>query len=684
MHVIRIIPSIFRCGLSNSKVLAAARFLLLMADAWKKEFTTRQLALIAEHTIEKKSWKEELTSRQLALIEQHTIEKNRGNTTCTRTSMEQYIAPFTAGSEFGGSSISTGIAGKVDGEASNEAVAASATSSTDMPMRVRDANVHTAAETTHSEDNVVHQNPRVHQVLTPDQLYNMAMVDLKEFLSPQLLAWHTIEDVQLGLRFNESLHVDDEAMSRNFITSALTSFATHPDQIVFRCVKKHLLRKLNIDVSIFDAIASYLQVALDKKEALRVALSLGSDHCARAAHRTHCFLMRVAACFADATGLEPFSFEVLKTACGIDNSFYGKLIHLIMARIALVYWFKQDLGAIHDNYRPFIVSGVLGQLSNGHFFFYRDACPSLTSASKPAFAARERRPSDVTGGPFLEIGGTFHADYVAIVAQDFPSLLRQMRRSDVDAVVMAIPTIQNIVNKRADKLRELFRVLEFDPRHTVLHSETQMCEHLVEPCLHAVQAQSALEGCAFTTDPRELWQLLRKVKAVDLLCSYQKAGISLQPWRRIRTTDLVALRNCLRSFHSAPRVPIDVPLTELRYTKCSISAVFGSGVRKGVSLDDTVAELTSGFLSPQCDIMILNVALFKGKYFAMNNRKLWCLRQLSLNRPNAFARVLVWPLARGVTIHGVEVCEKFCRNFTTIDDGVSVVVRHSIVSKQSC
>ena len=73
----------------------------------------------------------------------------------------------------------------------------------------------------------------------------------------------------------------------------------------------------------------------------------------------------------------------------------------------------------------------------------------------------------------------------------------------------------------------------------------------------------------------------------------------------------------------------------------------------------TVDELVTLKLSPQSEVMTLNVVRRKGKLFAMNNRRLWCLkeyassRQLScqLNRRHVFVRVSVWPLARGALLN---------------------------------
>merc|ERR1712008_54148 len=61
----------------------------------------------------------------------------------------------------------------------------------------------------------------------------------------------------------------------------------------------------------------------------------------------------------------------------------------------------------------------------------------------------------------------------------------------------------------------------------------------------------------------------------------------------------------------------------------------------------------------------------------MNNRMLWCLKQYASSREDedVYARVLVWPLARGVLFNGEEVCEQFCRVLTTRNEGTSVKLR---------
>lgn len=87
-----------------------------------------------------------------------------------------------------------------------------------------------------------------------------------------------------------------------------------------------------------------------------------------------------------------------------------------------------------------IVSGVLGRLSNGAWFFYKDPRPSNTNTTYP-----------ILDGPSRVHGGSFHGEYVGFAFEDLGALLIHMDKRDVDATARKMQ-VRSAVIRRASML----------------------------------------------------------------------------------------------------------------------------------------------------------------------------------------------------------------------------------------
>eukprot|EP00931_Biecheleriopsis_adriatica_P100861 TRINITY_DN76102_c0_g1_i1.p1 TRINITY_DN76102_c0_g1~~TRINITY_DN76102_c0_g1_i1.p1 ORF type:complete len:780 (-),score=123.95 TRINITY_DN76102_c0_g1_i1:80-2212(-) len=457
------------------------------------------------------------------------------------------------------------------------------------------------------------------------------------------------------------------SMAHDEQESAFRSLASHPDQCALACVEQQLHAQLKIPRSLLRMIANHLQLKRDLKSQFEAALFWVQDE--HGGGGVGGLVLRVAASFAHACGLAPFPAAALAAACGYTFPTLDEHRLLFLERIRHVYWFERSIGASHRGSHPLIVSEVFGRLMCGKWFYYKDRHPSRTNSKNPQRI-----------GGICIYGGSFHRDYVALAADDLHSLLGSMNRQDVMAIVNAAPKPSSILSNRADKLLNLFKVMESASYDS--DSETwpytyadisQAGPLLAQALVRAAEADYSLWTHAGEHDPDGLWEHLAQAGAIKL---WQKlrdgGGIVREGYWQWRKSSLFALRNCLRNFHTEPRVPIDVPLDKLRYTQCTINSVFSHGPHAGMPLQRTVEELSSLRLGPQSEHMVLNVVLHRGKLFSLNNRRLWCLQQHALSHRHLFVRVLVWPLARGVLFNGVDICDKFCRALTTTNEGTSV------------
>lgn len=317
----------------------------------------------------------------------------------------------------------------------------------------------------------------------------------------------------------------------------------------------------------------------------------------------------------------------------------------------------------------------------------------MTDSKQPRLPAFH----SIGGDRGCDRGGSFHDDYVALIAQDLPSLLAVMVRQDVVAIINAAPKLKAKLSNRADKLFNLFQVLEsghFDTDSPAFGHDmwgespflsAPLGPQLAQALLDAAEAEYILWVNAKGHDPHDIWSHLVKVGAI-LIWNQLKScegGLLDDRYLYLNKADAFALRNCLRVFHSGPHVPMDVPVEELRYTHCTVNSVFSRGSHAGMSLQSTVDQLASSTLNAQSESMVLNVVLHKGMLFSLNNRRLWCLKEHASGRPRLYVRVLRWPLARGVLFNGEEICDQFCRSLTTTNEGISVKVRYADREQQS-
>ena len=87
-------------------------------------------------------------------------------------------------------------------------------------------------------------------------------------------------------------------MPREDIEAACVSLATHPDQQALKSVKRQLQSKFNIPQEALNIVAEHLELRSNQKQQLGVAL-FGSRP---RSSRVEGFVLRIAACFADAFG----------------------------------------------------------------------------------------------------------------------------------------------------------------------------------------------------------------------------------------------------------------------------------------------------------------------------------------------------------------------------------------------
>ena len=72
-------------------------------------------------------------------------------------------------------------------------------------------------------------------------------------------------------------------------------------------------------------------------------------------------------------------------------------------------------------------------------------------------------------------------------------------------------------------------------------------------------------------------------------------------------------------------------VSDLEYTQRGIKDEFGGGMDKGHSLHDLIDDLDEGRVDPCRDLRLDEVVPFQGRYYSLNNRRLYCLKQHQQN-----------------------------------------------------
>lgn len=119
-----------------------------------------------------------------------------------------------------------------------------------------------------------------------------------------------------------------------------------------------------------------------------------------------------------------------------------------------------------------------------------------------------------------------------------------------------------------------------------------------------------------------------------------------------------------------------VPVQSLHFTHDSICRVYRHGPEAGSDLEALVEDLRMGRVDPlACESLVLEVVRYQGRFYSLNNRRLWALQQhqLLLTSQNAVVlasvRLLPWT-AR-------DILKRFSKAFDTNLDGEAIRCRTS-------
>jgi len=120
-----------------------------------------------------------------------------------------------------------------------------------------------------------------------------------------------------------------------------------------------------------------------------------------------------------------------------------------------------------------------------------------------------------------------------------------------------------------------------------------------------------------------------------------------------------------------------VPVSEIFYSQHNISPCFSGGDHKGESLDRLIAELLEKKVVPS--FFTLHCAKFRGRYFSLNNRRLYCLK--------SYANMLDDQKAQEVSVYVNEhpldyFTARFISSFSTGNNGESVFIIAEQEAKQ--
>jgi len=128
---------------------------------------------------------------------------------------------------------------------------------------------------------------------------------------------------------------------------------------------------------------------------------------------------------------------------------------------------------------------------------------------------------------------------------------------------------------------------------------------------------------------------------------------------------LLAQRFCVRE--------AVMPASEIAFTHAYISRTFNSGKHRKMPLRTLVEELLAGLDPSTASELRLDAVFFHGKFRTLNNRRLFCLREVFCRDVRLRILPLVQKHCKATKRFRKSVDEKFFQSNNTIDDGASVL-----------
>eukprot|EP00747_Dinoflagellata_sp_TGD_P019153 gnl/TRDRNA2_/TRDRNA2_126980_c0_seq1.p1 gnl/TRDRNA2_/TRDRNA2_126980_c0~~gnl/TRDRNA2_/TRDRNA2_126980_c0_seq1.p1 ORF type:complete len:317 (+),score=24.39 gnl/TRDRNA2_/TRDRNA2_126980_c0_seq1:142-951(+) len=133
----------------------------------------------------------------------------------------------------------------------------------------------------------------------------------------------------------------------------------------------------------------------------------------------------------------------------------------------------------------------------------------------------------------------------------------------------------------------------------------------------------------------------------------------------------------LRKRLEPPTATHKLPLDSVRYTHDDISKSFRHGEHANRKVSGVCQDLLKSRATPNDEAMVLDVVFYHGHYRSLNNRHLDAQKQAQECLPKWIqaehpAWVRIWPLTRGMKIHGKDVVDKFYEANSSRNDGRSV------------